>query len=734
MKTTISFKRFAATMLMSLCGMFTITSCQDDAIEPENNNADVTRSGDQKLKEAYGLSFENFVTENDVQILNADTTEISINKALAEKLGITSFKDHPIGIWDKKSHLPYARKAMEEKIVGDRFILKVKPATVAEMIGDKSVTLNTSFYVNNNAQEGKTRAGMAMPAYAAKFMDESDVIHPAVVLKTDPYGYDKAYHDADEAPAMGTRATGEFQFIDAEDMVSDGTRASVRRNVLSIHEELKYNKELKNGGASAKLDFKAPTDFELNYFLVLNGGVKWHFIVPEPYVKKFETGLDGNFSFKPELKLTFKDKIELPKDKQKYNLVNFTGYTFVFWVGVVPVYITCNPNLYMKLDGKVDMAAEMGFKYEYENTFKGGVSYQDGRGWSLIREFNEKKNEFTPNWPKCKISANAGIGLYFGVDVMLYGTVGPKVAVGPHIGAKAEGTFKSDLSGISGDFKASIDMSAKAEAGVKLKILGYEVAEWSNNFDLVGPWTLWKFPVDGSIHKSPLAQKADEARALIDKACSSTEASQARIELVDMMAQMQGKTHDEAETKLAEILTKQAEGTADEQQKLQKMADFIKAQRDELKPKYTQWIKEKNWNEIAAMILANKDVIENRAKNGSFYNSEKALETAHERFVKAHNREPEQNNSDLEELMKTTINYREGIYDDAVRMVLQDSQVKQLIAAEETWTKVHMEDLRDIFQKGFSNKKQADEQYVSRLKSALLKDFRTKFSHLPWEK
>ena len=55
-----------------------------------------------------------------------------------------------------------------------------------------------------------------------------------------------------------------------------------------------------------------------------------------------------------------------------------------------------------------------------------------------------------------------------------------------------------------------------------------------------------------------------------------------------MMAQMQGKTHDEAETKLAEIMTKQAEGTADEQQKLQKMADFIKAQRDELKPKYTQ--------------------------------------------------------------------------------------------------------------------------------------------------
>ena len=47
--------------------------------------------------EAYGLTFETFENENDVQILNADTTEISVSKAYADKLGITSFVNHPMG-------------------------------------------------------------------------------------------------------------------------------------------------------------------------------------------------------------------------------------------------------------------------------------------------------------------------------------------------------------------------------------------------------------------------------------------------------------------------------------------------------------------------------------------------------------------------------------------------------------------------------------------------------------
>ena len=145
------------------------------------------------------------------------------------------------------------------------------------------MTLNTSIYVNQNVTGDQTRAGLDMPSYAAKFMDEDNVIHPAVILCTDPYGYDNTYHDSDAQPKAGTRATGEFQYYDAEALAKEGSRASVRRNILSIHENLKCHKELKSGGSTATFDFKAPTDFELNYFLTLDGGVKWKVIVPCPY-------------------------------------------------------------------------------------------------------------------------------------------------------------------------------------------------------------------------------------------------------------------------------------------------------------------------------------------------------------------------------------------------------------------------------------------------------------------
>lgn len=68
-----------------------------------------------------------------------------------------------------RNKLPYARKATAEKLVGDRYILTVTPATVAEILGNKKVTLNTSVYVNPDAEGGQTRASISMPGYAAKY-------------------------------------------------------------------------------------------------------------------------------------------------------------------------------------------------------------------------------------------------------------------------------------------------------------------------------------------------------------------------------------------------------------------------------------------------------------------------------------------------------------------------------------------------------------------------------------
>ena len=63
---------------------------------------------------------------------------------------------------------------------------------MAEVVGEKKVNLQTNIYVNNDTRSVQTRAAADnIPEYAAKYVDANNIIHPAAVLLTDPYGYDK---------------------------------------------------------------------------------------------------------------------------------------------------------------------------------------------------------------------------------------------------------------------------------------------------------------------------------------------------------------------------------------------------------------------------------------------------------------------------------------------------------------------------------------------------------------
>ena len=517
-RTMKNFKTIAAMLLLSISSTFTFTSCKDDVIEDnKKTNAVLTRgAGDgQGYKKAYGLCFQNFVTPSDVRILNADTTEISVSKALAEKLGIQTFTGHAMGIWDDISHLPYARKATSEKLVGDRYILTVVPATFAELVGNTKVSLTTSAYFNPNVQDGQTRAGIEMPSYAAKYMDENDIIHPAALLLNDEYGYDKDYFTDEDKPKAGTRSTGEFQYITGEDMAR-GTRASLNKNILSFHKKLEKEIKVpcgKSGGDNAKITLKAPIDFELNYFFNIDADVSLGKLVN---VKSCETGLDGSFGISPEIAFDMKKNWELDRDKFTVKLAKFQGGSYCFLVGPVPVYIKVNPSIYAGIDGKVTANFQASAKYEYETTFKGGVKYTNYDGWGLIKEMNEKKNKFTFNEPKAEVHAEAGVSFFLGCEVLFYGCAGPAVGIGPRLGATADLKAKPST-GL--DFKAKVDMSLNAEAGAKLSLLGFDLAEYHKRFCFGGPWVIWEYPAKGNLDKNhAIGEDEDEMFKRIDKA------------------------------------------------------------------------------------------------------------------------------------------------------------------------------------------------------------------------
>ena len=505
-------KRMVNSMFMSImtAGLFTFafTACSDDL---DSNGADGTpasASTGSSAVESYGLTFETFENENDVQILNADTTEISVSKAYADKLGITSFVNHPMGIWHKMSQLPYIRKATAQKLVGDRYILTVKPATVAEIIGDKKVNLQTDIYVNSDTEAIQTRAaGCNIPGYAAKYIDNNNVIHPAVVHLTDPYGYKEKYHTNDEqSKAVESRAaqSREYQYMTAEELLGE-TRWSVSKRLLGVDTEVKRDFKFAAKGSkdSVQVNFKAEVDFELNYFLTLEGGLQWSGIIPEPYAEKFETGVDGSFGLDASVEFCFEKKLDLG-DRMKFELAKFNGYSFTFWVGPVPVLISVDPNIFMKIDGSISGKVTTGFRYEYGNEFMGGARYTDGRGWEGIGYFRETANKFTVIPARVDFKYTSGLGIFLGADITIYKCAGPEFAVGPHLGAELQATFKpieaqkpEDLI----DFRGKVDLSINAELGAKLTLLGYKLAETTVTIPMAGPWTLAKFPSDGTEHK-----------------------------------------------------------------------------------------------------------------------------------------------------------------------------------------------------------------------------------------
>ncbi len=117
-------KNLVKSMLMSIltAGIFgfafAFTACSDDELFDNAMAGEVPGQGDYANYEPYGLTYHNFDNADDVQILNADTTEIAVRKSLADKLGITNFENHPIGIWDSPSHKAYGRKGMEPVLEG----------------------------------------------------------------------------------------------------------------------------------------------------------------------------------------------------------------------------------------------------------------------------------------------------------------------------------------------------------------------------------------------------------------------------------------------------------------------------------------------------------------------------------------------------------------------------------------------------------------------------------------
>ena len=550
-------KNLVKSMLMSIvtAGIFSfsfsLASCSDDELVDNGLGVETSHEQDYNgpLLEPYGLSFYDFETTEDVMILNADTTQISVSKALADKLGIQSFLGHPMGVWDNPEHRAYLRRATKEKLEGDRYILNVIPSSIAEVLtgNDREYQLSTELYVNTDPATTRTRAlENNTPEYAARYIDEKNVIHPMAVTfrraqgdqsgltrsataeqglygtylpeqmlgiqdNGDTRGWSSWWKKVKkvfgsvtnvfEDLAAGTAEWFKKQTQELEKWLNKNTEYDInwssKNTLINIDSSLEKKIPIQMGEDSSdtiNVYVNAPVNFNLNYTLVLQADGS---VVRLPNLKRFEASVDGRFKFEPEVRIGFDGKLELPEDKQKLKLVEFDGITIVFTIGYVPFSVDFNPSVFLKFDASLEGKATMGVKYELDSWFKGGILYEGHGDPKDISDSEVTKSKVSFLTPTAEFTAKTGVGLMFGCDIIIDKLAGPEIAVGPKLKAQA-GLTIAPFEKKKVDFNASVDFGLVGEVGAKIKVWKWELAEWHTDLDFGLNWNIFKYPKDNS--------------------------------------------------------------------------------------------------------------------------------------------------------------------------------------------------------------------------------------------
>ena len=529
------------SMLMSIITVVAAVSfsaCSDDAgLTNESSEAEVLNS---EPKEPVGFIFNDFLTPDDIQILNADTTQISISKELADKKGIDNFVNRPMGIWLNFRETSFLRRGTKQTLAGDRYIIDVVNAELAEVLPiGKDITLKTNLYVNPNALiDGATRGGEGKELSQIMedlSVDEEGCFHP-VAIKFDEEmtrgsNMPNVFYSPLELIASGQGQTRDLwdwiedRFNDVVDFVTDtkvgmilletgkqildpfgiaqtfwdlcidGNKAgNFTGQLLHFKNNLTLKKDFKLGSAAndtISIRLKAPVECDVNYIINIKPGGN----ITNPRLEYFRACLEGDFKASPELTIGFSKKIELPKDKQKIKIKDFDGKTFQFNIYGVPVRITLQPTIYLKLKLKGEGYLYTGIKYNFASTFKVGAEYDNNNKpkWRSLCDGNITKSEFKLTPVAATFGIYSGIGLMLGCNVKFYDAAGPYVAAGPQLAADMKlNICPTDINPIS--IKSTGKFGIWGEAGAKVEILKWKIADYYDEFDFKKTWNLWNYP------------------------------------------------------------------------------------------------------------------------------------------------------------------------------------------------------------------------------------------------
>lgn len=418
----------------------------------------------------FAMTYEDFITPEDIQIISNDTAIISVSKAYADKMGIEQFKNRAVTIWRTMGTAPFIRIITDVQESDEEIILTTKRGEFCDMFENLDVSLVSDLYVDRSfvPQRG-TRSGTdeEYVDVSGKYIDDEGVYHPAVII------FDE---DSPTTRFLQEQIRTSRNYFTAEELLEQNATF----NILEVHSDFKFDHKYPNEGDDAKdgaaVHLKGKVGVEAKLTAYANVNISWFSL------KKFEAGVKGSAGVSAMVSASLQNKIEKKWDQE---LVPIGGHVMVFWIGPIPVALVYESSINQKTEASATASLDILLSGKYSLEFEQGCLYQKDYGWKDVSKETKVTKAFNFDGIKGSAKVETKTGIFYQMGIYLGGSAGPEFSFGPYLSAEAEVAATALPNNVM-----KVEASAGAYAGLsgelaaKIKVLGYELAKWSTTFDV----------------------------------------------------------------------------------------------------------------------------------------------------------------------------------------------------------------------------------------------------------
>ena len=418
------------------------------------------------------MTYEDFITPNDVQILTSDTTSISVSATYAEKMGITDFNDRAVTIWRTIGTVPFVRIITDSKVEMDQIILTTIKGEFSDMFENLELSLDTDLYVNRDYVPTKaTRTGTTeeVTDISGRYIDANGIYHPAVIIFEE---------DSPAVKGLKTKTGEAKNFFTADELLED----NYSFDIIDVHTDFKldyeYPKTDEDKGVEdtdTKIHIKGKVGVLAKLSSYVNVSISWF------KLKKFEAGIKGETELSAKMSFGIAKGIEY---EQEHKLLDLGSVTSVFWVGIIPIPYTVETSIKEKVEASAEASLALYASAKYELGFEKGCRYTSSDGWENTSKESYSRGSFNLDGVKGTAEVEASAGVFYEVAVLLGGSSGPTFSFGPKLSAEAEVHAEVNLDHFEIGASVGAYFGLSGEIGTKVTILGYQLAKWTAGFDL----------------------------------------------------------------------------------------------------------------------------------------------------------------------------------------------------------------------------------------------------------